>query len=532
MALDPRARQTVAQVLADRVARHGDRALIRADDGDVTYRAMDGLSNRFAQGLARLGVGPGVTVLVMLPNVVEFVALFIALAKLGAIQVPVNTAYRGALLAHVINDSQARLMIIDAGFMDRLAEAAENLGQLERLLPFGTETARHPSLDRLPRVPFAALREAPDVAPAGGPSYRDLIAIMYTSGTTGASKGVMITHAHAYNYAHGGHDKMDLGEGDVYFAPLPLFHIAGQWAVVYACMITGATAAITRRFSVETFWRDAARVKATATFLLGAMANFLDRQPPRPDDALTPITKAMVVPLFPEIDGFRKRFGVKVVTTYGSTEVSAPMILPFDHGDWRSCGRLNDELYEARIVDQHDEEVPNGTVGEFVIRPREPWVLMAGYWRNPEGTVAAWRNGWLHSGDALFRDAEGFYYFADRLRDSIRRRGENISSMEVETEVNAHPAVLESAVFPVPSEVTDDEVMAAIVVKEGMTLDPVDLIRFLEPRMARFMVPRYVLALPALPKTPTGKIQKFELRKAGVTPDTWDREATGITLKR
>jgi crotonobetaine/carnitine-CoA ligase len=532
MALDPRARQTVARVLADRVARHPDRPFLRTEDGDVSYREIDRRSNRLAQGLARHGVGAGTTVLVMLPNVVEFVALWIALAKLGAIEVPVNTAYRGALLAHVINDSGAAMMIVDVGFLERLGEVAGRLPHLERLVVLGEGTSALGGLGRFEAMTFAALADAPDDPPAGGPSYRDLVAIMYTSGTTGPSKGVMTTHAHAYNYASGGPDLLELGPEDVYFAPLPLFHIAGQWAVVYACMITGAVAAITRRFSVETFWTDAARFGATTTFLLGAMANFLHRQPARPEDAATPIRKALVVPLFPEIDAFRRRFGLKVVTTYGSTEVSAPMVLPFDFPDWRACGRLKSDLFEARIVDGNDEEVPDGSVGEFVIRAREPWLLMAGYWRNPEATREAWRNLWLHSGDAMTRDASGTYFFADRLKDSIRRRGENISSLEVENEINLHPAVLECAVYPVPSDATEDEVMAAIVPKPGARLDPEELVRFLAPRMARFMVPRYVLVLDALPKTPTGKIQKYELRGAGVTAATWDRERAGITLPR
>jgi crotonobetaine/carnitine-CoA ligase len=498
----------------------------------VSYREIDRRANRLARGLARQGVGAGTTVLVMLPNVVEFVVLWIALAKLGAIQVPVNTAYRGALLAHVIDDSRAAMMIVEVGFLERLAEIADRLPHLQRLVVFGEGTSALAGIARFEAMTFAALADAPDDPTEGGPTHRDLVAIMYTSGTTGPSKGVMTTHAHAYNYAHGGPDLLELGSGDVYFAPLPLFHIAGQWAVVYACMIAGATAAITRRFSVETFWGDAARFGATATFLLGAMANFLYRQPAAPGDGTTPIRKALVVPLFPEIDDFRRRFRVRVVTTYGSTEVSAPMVLPFDFPDWRACGRLKSDLYEARIVDANDEEVPDGTVGEFVIRPKEPWTLMSGYWRNPEATREAWRNLWLHSGDAMRRDADGTYFFADRLRDSIRRRGENISSLEVENEINLHPSVLESAVYPVPSEATEDEVMAAIVTKPGARLEPEELVRFLAPRMARFMVPRYVLVLESLPKTPTGKIQKFELRKAGVTPATWDRERAAVTLPR
>jgi len=355
---------------------------------------------------------------------------------------------------------------------------------------------------------------------------------MYTSGTTGPSKGAMITHAHAYVYAHNGHDRMRLVPEDVYYAPLPLFHIAGQWAVVYAAMICGSAAVITRRFSVSTFWRDAVHYGATAGFLLGAMANFLHRQPPGVDERASRIDRILVVPLFPEVADFARRFGARVVTTYGSTEINSPMIAGFDDPDWRSCGRVKNALFEARIVDDDDEEVPHGTVGELVVRPRLPWLCMTGYWGHPDWTAAAWRNLWLHSGDAMYRDDTGNFYFVDRKKDAIRRRGENISSVEVENEINAHPEVLECAVFAASSEHTEDEVMATVVLKPGVSLGPEALIRFLEPRMAYFMVPRYLEFADELPKTPTGKIQKYELRRRGPTAATWDREQARLALRQ
>ncbi len=534
--VDPRDDQSVGKVLATRVERHGDAPFLICDDDVIlSYRDADRASNQVANALMDLGIEAGETVLVMMPNVAEFAFVWLGLGKRGAIQVPVNTAYRGNLLVHVLNDSSARTMIVETQFLERLADVADKLEHLERLIVFDrgdSATAMPSALASMANVDFAALLDAPDTPQEGLPSYRDIKAVMYTSGTTGPSKGVMITHAHAYTYAHGGIDLMDLTPGDVYYAPLPLFHIAGQWAMVYAAMIGGAAAVITERFSVERFWHDAKRFNATVTFFLGAMANFLSGQPEQPDDKETPIDRALVVPMFPEVYDFGKRFGMRIKTTYGSTEVNAPHRLDFDHPDWKTCGYLHDELFEAKIVDEHDEEVPNGTVGEFCIRAKEPWLLMAGYWRHPEWTETAWRNLWLHSGDAMYRDDAGFYYFADRVKDSIRRRGENISSMEVETEVNSHPAILECAVFPVPSVHTEDEVMASIVLKDGQSIDPLELIRFLEPRMAYFMVPRFVDVVAALPKTPTGKIQKYELRDKGVTPSTWDREAAGVKLKR
>ncbi|MFP6729247.1 MAG: AMP-binding protein [Alphaproteobacteria bacterium] len=524
LAPDAKSEQTLGKVLADRAARLGDKPFIVTDHASHSYAEIDAWSNRLANGLAALGIAPGETVLVMLTNTVEFVALWCGLGKLGAIEVPVNTAYRGDIFAHVINNSGATTMVVEARFLERLAEVAPRLETLERLIVTGESKIE--SLGKRFEIAGWDVMEVDNETPiADGPRHLDLKAVMYTAGTTGLSKGVMITHSHAYNYAACGPDLLELGADDIYYAPLPLFHIAGQWAVVYAAMIAGASAVLTDRFSIEAFWDDVRRHGATATFLLGAMANFLYRQEPRGADADNPLKKALIVPLFPEIEDFKRRFDCQVTTTYGSTEVGVPVTASFDLPNARVCGRVKDELFEVRLVDEDDEEVPVGTVGELVVRPREPWLVMAGYWRDPEQTEVAWRNLWLHSGDTMYRDEDGWLYFSDRLADCIRRRGENISSLEVENQLYAHDAVFECAVFGVPSEHTEEDVMATLVLKPGAGLEPADLIAFLKPRMPSFMVPRYVNIIDALSKTPTGKIQKTDLRAQGVTPTTWDREA-------
>tara|TARA_Y100001934_G_scaffold283395_1_gene402791 strand:- start:6086 stop:7684 length:1599 start_codon:yes stop_codon:yes gene_type:complete len=528
---DRRTDQSVGVVLGKRAQTTPDSPFIISDDRTLSFAETDRESNRVANAVEALGVDAGATMLVLMPNIVSFIFVWLGLAKRGAIQVPVNTAYRGSLLVHVINDSAADTMIVEQSYLERLADVAGELEHLKRLIVLGDEDLP-PALSKMERLSFDVLMDAPDTARKSFPAHHDLKAIMYTSGTTGPSKGVMITHAHAYTYAHGGVDLMDLVPGDVYYAPLPLFHIAGQWACCYASLIAGSTAVITERFSVERFWEDAKRFNATVTFFLGAMANFLARQPEQDDDAQSPIDRALVVPMFPDVYDFGKRFGMRIKTTYGSTETCSPHRMGWDDPNWQTCGKLLDEYFEARIVDENDEEVPSGTVGEFCVRGKQPWLLMAGYWRHPEWTEKAWSNLWLHSGDAMWRDDEGYFYFADRVKDSIRRRGENISSMEVENEINLHPDILECAVYPVPSEYSEDEVMASVVLRPGHNLDPTDLIRFLEPRMAHFMVPRFIDIVEALPKTPTGKIQKFDLRDVGVNPGTWDRETAGIKLKR
>lgn len=529
---DPRGERTLARVLAKRVARHGDKPWVVTEHGSHSYREVDRRSNQLARGLAGFGVRAGETVLVMLPDGIEIIQVWCALAKLGAIEVPVNTHLRGNVLRHLLNDSAASVMIIHERFFERLESLAEELSALKHLIVLGDNDLPAALGERLGSSRFTARFDGDEGPLEGGPRYRDLVAVMYTSGTTGPSKGVMITHAHAYEYALAVVEALELGEGDVYYSPLPLFHIAGQWAAVYASCIAGATVVVPGAFSLGRFWDDVRRHRATCSFLLGAMANWIHGQSPAASDADNPMERLLIVPLFPEVEVFKARFGVRVSTTWGSTEINCPTRSGFDLADNKTCGRVAADRFEIRIVDRDGEEQPPGVPGEALVRARHPWTLMAGYWNNPRATVEAWSNQWVRSGDLLMKDEAGNLTFVDRAKDAIRRRGENISSLEVEVEVNAHPAVLECAVIPVDYEHGEQEVMAVVVLKDGLDLAPADLIAFLQPRMAHFMVPRYLDLVEALPKTQTGKIQKFGLRDRGVTATTWDREAAGIEIKR
>lgn len=531
--------RTVAHVLRQAVDSHADKIWIAHGDARLSYGDLDIQSNRIANGLLSQGVKPGDTALFMLPDVPEFVATWIACSKTGIVEVPVNTAYRGAILTHVVNDSLARCIVCEAEHLDRLDAVSGELTSLERIfVRTGDASAFEVPAglrDTFDIIPFKELI-SDDASPLDHvPAVSDLKAIMYTSGTTGPSKGVMVAQAHAFEYAAGCGGCLDVGTDDVYYtAGLPLFHVAGKWGVIYAAAIHGATAAVPAGFSAGQFWDDVRSYRATTTFLLGAMANFLQRQPEQVGDRDTPLDRVLMCPLLPDVDRFSARFGTRVATAYGSTEVNAPVFMApgTPVHDVQLVGCVRGDKFEVRILDEQDRELEPGLLGEIAVRPAEPWITMLGYWGQPDHTVAMWRNQWLHSGDAGRCDTQGRIYFVDRIKDAIRRRGENISSMEVEGIVSQHPAIAECAVYPVASEYSEQDVAVAIVCKPDADLEMEQLIRWLEPQMAYFMVPRYVTVFDDLPKTPTGKIQKYTLREQGVTGRTWDREASGIKLAR
>ncbi len=453
------------------------------------------------------------------------------LARLRALEVPVNTAYRGRMLRYVVDDSQAAVAVVHADYLDAFAELAGELAELRTVVVVGGDdtTARGPQRPQRPDLPVelvscqAFLAGASGDEPQAAPSGRDIASVMYTSGTTGPSKGVLVTWTQAMLTATAIMPPDRFDSSDAFYSPFPMFHMSGK-GPLYATALLGARTVIRRQFSTDAFWDDVRRYGATTTILLGAMANFLVNQPPTADDADSPLRDALLLPLVPDTEGFMKRFGVDARTTFNMTETACCILADDGLVDDSSCGRVRPG-FQARVVDGDDEEVAPGELGELVLRGDQPWTLMAGYWRKPEATVAAWRNQWLHTGDGFTRDADGNFYFVDRVKDAIRRRGENISSFEVEAEVNDHPDVLESAAVAVPSELSEDEVKVVVVPRPGATVAPAELVEFLRPRMARFMLPRYVEVVDALPKTPTEKVRKAELRSAGITEATWDRAA-------
>jgi crotonobetaine/carnitine-CoA ligase len=521
--------RALPNLLAARAARDPDGVLLRDVGGEErSAGAFEAGARRWAGALRGLGVGAGDTVLVMQPASIAAFELWTAVALLHAIEVPVNTQQRGNLLAHIVNDSRARVIVADARYAEVILEQRERYRTLETLVVTGGPASAGALAADALLAAAAPLEEAVIVEPW------DIACVLYTSGTTGPSKGVLVPWAQAHATAMGNGPDRSLRTPDtVIYSPYPTFHVSGKYSL-YNALLGGGHVVVRERFDTARFWDEVRAFGCTYTILMGTTANFLQRQPERPDDADNPLRAVLFSPWTDEVEAFKARFGVEAFSVFNMTEVSCPIVAGWDGGPVtkpKSCGRPRPG-YTLRVVDEHDAEVPAGTPGELVLRTDEPWTLMAGYWQLPEKTLEAWRNQWLHTGDTFMVDADGDYFYLDRKKDAIRRRGENISSTEVEAEVLAHPGVLEVAAVAVPDEISEQEVKIVVVPKPGAELEPADLIAFLAERMARFMVPRYVELAAALPKTPTEKIRKTELRAAGVTAETWDREAAGIVLKR
>lgn len=525
----PSREEAVLRYLLEARAKEDPTKTFAVFDGGPEWTRSDVLRlvRQTAGALEDLGVRRGDNVVCWLPNGPDALRYWFAINYIGAVMVPINTAYRGGLLSHVLENSDARLLIGDGALLPRLAELSSR-GRLSTVVQVGGRPVR---IDGIVTVDSATLENI-DVDPSELDSPLepwDLQAILYTSGTTGPSKGVMSSYMQAYA-AFGPETMPMVGSEDRYLINMPIFHLGGS-SLLYGMLLNGGSVAVVERFSGERFWSQIRELDATVVFLLGVMANFIERRPSHADDPRNPLTKVFMAPLLDDVDAFSERFGVDVYTIYNMTELSAPLISDPNPTLRGTCGRARPGV-DVRLVDAYDREVPEGEVGEIVVRTDSPWALNSGYYKMPEATAAAWRNGWFHTGDAARVDEGGNYFFVDRMKDAIRRRGENISSMEVENEFLAHPHVREAAAVAVPSDISEDEVLVIVSAVPGAVVDPEELIRFVEPRMPYYMVPRYLRIVTELPKTPTSKILKSTLRDQGLTADVWDREAAGIVVSR
>ena len=535
MAVD-KSQWTVGQALARQAAARGDAPFLQLqDDPPVSYAEADRHANRLARGSLALGIKPGDRVALMLPNGLEILLAWFGLSRAGAVTVFVNPAYKGIFLEHVLGNAGAEVAIVHRDYVPAVAAALKAPARLKLLAVVGEGPL--PEVPGVAVQPWQALFD-PSAAPVDVPvTYRDIGAIMYTSGTTGPSKGVLLPHAHMHLFAQEEVRWLRLAPEDVYYVCMPLFHANALFMQIYATLLAGGKAAIVPAFSASRWLDDIRKVGATVTNTLGVMTEFVFRQPPRPEDRQHRLRLILAVPGPAEIaQAFMERFRTQLLEAYGMTEIGIPVHgridSPFKAG---SCGEVNEDYYEFRIADpETDEDVPRGELGEILCRPKEPFGFMAGYNAMPDRTVEAWRSFWFHTGDAGRMDADGYVFFVDRMRDTIRRRGENLSSYEIERVLAEHPAVAEVAAIAVKSGIPggEDEVKACIVLRPGQSAPQVELLDWCATRMPHFAVPRYVEFVAALPKTPTQKVQKAVLREQGLTPGTWDREQAGYRVRR
>lgn len=531
--------RTIGQIVAAQARTHPDAiGLEVVDQAAISYSTLYRRSSAFASQLRTQGVQRGDMVVVMLKNGFDALYAAIGLSLLGATDVSINTAYIGSSFEHALNIVQARHLIIDSACMNVLRASAPNLKHLEHA--FICAAADGPdaaSAGRIGHIQLHTLRadavESTEIAPTALQAS-EITNVIFTSGTSGPAKAVLLPAFHVYFLVWQTCREISLTSDDVMYCSHPLFHMAGKFMQVYAAFLKGARMVLAESFRPENWIHHIHRHKVSATLLHGPMLEMIFAQPETEYDARTALSKLMVAPLPKTIaPAFRQRFAVRTVDLWGMTEVGIPLWCPLG-GEYRpgSCGKAQDE-FDVQIVDPDtDVPVPAGTIGEIVIRGKLPWLLMQGYMGMPDKSVESWRNLWFHTGDAAYMDEDGYVFYIDRLKDRIRRKGENISSYDIESAALLHDHVKEAAAVSVPSEYEfDDEIKLCVVVAEGRTLAPEEILEFLAPRIPHFMIPRYVEFLDELPRTPTNKIQKVKLRQ-GTAGKVWDRKAAGISVRR
>lgn len=528
-----REESVLPDLLAQRAEAMPDKTFLLFEEEEWTYAD----SAREAWRTANAFIGQGVTfgdyVSVWMPTGPDVLRCWFGANAAGATYSPLSTAARGMYLQHTLNLAESKVLVAHNQLLDRLVGL--DLPHLELIVTVGGEADvelpwRITSLDE---VLDGASEERP-VLQQPVEAWHDL-SLIYTSGTTGPSKGVRAAHAAFWNYARC-YILPFVNENDRYLNSLPMFYTAGT-GITYSMLLAGGSVALNKGFNPRTFWDDVRRFEATITIAIHGMVTFLLDQPPSPGDREHSLRTVYMGPLNRHQE-FAGRFGVEIYTAFGMAEVPVPIVSGLNPEDERSCGLAADPVhYELRVADEHDLPVPNGTPGELIVRHSLPWVINSGYKNMPEATANAWRNGWFHTGDQFIRDDEGNFFFLDRIKDVIRRRGVNISSYEVEAEVLAHPLVKEAAAIAVKNPdmeeaAGDEEVKVVIVLEAGADLDPSELVEWLAGRMPRHWIPRFVEYLPELPRTESHKVKKAELRESSITPNTWDREQAGIRFKR
>ena len=521
------------KVLKDQASLIPDKDFLQFSyDKALTFSEVNKLANQIANSLNKLGIHKTDKVSVYMPNSLEICLAWFGILKNGSVMVPINTAYVMDFLQYIIESSDSKIIIIAEEYLERLANIQDRIPNIEKVIVWTRNNKDSFESNGYSKTQLISwndfVTKGSDNEPEVEITHMDHARLMYTSGTTGKSKGVVRPCAADYSSAQNYSSIMDLTSDDTVFTCLPLFHSNAMVMGVYPAMISGCKVIVEEKYSASKFWKWMKDFEVTKFNLVGVMSYFMWNAPVVPEEKQHKVKLVLGSPAPHDIiEEFMERFNILFTEGYGLTEVGQCTFTrpnePFRVG---SCGKESPG-YEIKIVNPDtDEELPRNTPGELVLRPRIPNICLHYYYKMPEKTVSDFRNLWFHTGDLCRMDEDGYIFFMDRVKDYIRRRGENISSFEVENLISTHPSIEESAAIAVKLDEqgrhSEDELMIVIVLKENMTLDPKDLIEFLKPIMPKFMIPRFVRFRDSLPKTPTNRVQKVKLRDEGVTKDTWD----------
>jgi crotonobetaine/carnitine-CoA ligase len=525
--------RVMGSLLRSRAREHPDRPFCFIEGDGFTFAEIDSRSDEVAAGFAAQGLSKGDRVAVLTPNRVEVLEMLFGLAKLGAIQVPLNAFLKGAFLRHQLAHSRASVLVVDAAGAAAAEPLIAELPDL-RLVVLLDPSTPFSTADGVEVLSYAEVADAGGPPPAVEINPGDTMSIVFTSGTTGLPKGCVLSHGYytrsGWTSAYG----LQLSEQDSIYAPLPLFHGGGRMLVLTAALVMGIPVHFDVGFSARAFMRRAAEVDATVVIAIGAMGMALLATPPGPSDRAHRVHSMMVAPLTPaEQERFKERFGIEPWTEcYGQTECVPMCVAPRTGPRDRSgCGFAAPDLQVA-LLDDDLQEVPDGQVGEICIRPRERYAMFDGYWDQPEATLAAFRDLWYHTGDAGRKLPSGQLTFVDRKKDALRRRGENVSSIELEVAIRTHPRVADVAVHAVPSPVGEDDIKACVVLKDGETTDPEELFAFFRDNLPYYALPRYVEVIDELPRNAVNRVMKHLLRDRPNGDGVWDFEALGMQVSR
>ncbi|MDB5869805.1 MAG: uncharacterized protein JWP96_2137 [Polaromonas sp.] len=528
---------TINAVFRRAVATHGERIYLDVLGECHSYAQTWHQVCRLAGGLRRLRVKPGDTVASLLDNSADAVFAWLAINLVGAISVPVNTAYKGEFLRHQLATAGAAVVLAEADYAERVAAVSAQLPELRTVVYRGLMPDVGDMAQRLQSWPDTLVEGGEALDPGVEVQPRDLAMLIYTGGTTGLSKGCMISHNYACNQARQMLRITGRDIDTITWTPLPVFHSNALLTSLLCNMMVGGRVVLYPRFSVSNFWPDIERSGANDVGLLGSMLTLLAQAPDNEAMARCRgrLRAAFGAPFPPQLQAlWRERFdvGVTVMGGYGLSECAMVTTLPFGTPAAPGSAGKQDECFDVRIVDDDDVELPAGTPGEIVVRPRVPHVMFEGYWKRPEDTLKVMRNQWFHTGDIGKFDMDGFFYFLDRKKDYLRRKGENISSVEVENAFARHPDVHEVAAHAVPSDLGEDELKVTVIRHAGSTLSEEQLFLWSVEQLPYFAVPRYIEFRDTLPRNPVGRLLKYQLRDEGVTPATWDQARAGLTIAK